>query len=244
MPETKSRGMVFGTEKIRYILSLPVGEPFQTRRLITPQPVEDQGSGYLLWKDGMFDIHTYPTDSMLLGHCPYGKPGANLHIRECWQYVDDDGQPIELFDNSTYAQTALNWRGSELGSVLYKADLDHCGQCPANVSTGLFHVTPKDYWQSPRFMPRWAARTELEVREVRVQRLLDITNADAEAEGVCLWAETMTAERFEKLHRAAGLWPLPSPRQSYLVWWDELNRRRAPSSSNPFVWALVARRNS
>lgn len=42
---------------------------------------------------------------------------------------------------------------------------------------------PRGRWRSPRFMPGWASRLTLIVADVRVQRVQDISEADAIAEG-------------------------------------------------------------
>lgn len=52
---------------------------------------------------------------------------------------------------------------------------------------------PQKQWQSPYFMPWEAARTFLEVTHVGVERLLDITNAGAKAEGFKSHAEFISS---------------------------------------------------
>lgn len=80
------------------------------------------------------------------------------------------------------------------------------------------------------YMPRWASRLTLLVTAVRVQRLQEITPNDAIAEGV-FHAGTYTTE----------------PGMSYPVatmksLWDSINGKRAPWSSNPWVWAITFKR--
>jgi hypothetical protein len=77
-------------------------------------------------------------------------------------------------------------------------------------------------------MPRWASRITLEITDVRVQRLQEISEEDAEAEGVYSWSE---------------MGPLDiCARPLFASLWDSLNGKRAPWASNPFIWALTFRR--
>ena len=84
---------------------------------------------------------------------------------------------------------------------------------------------PDEGWKPSIFMPRWASRITLEIVSVRVQRLHDITESDARAEGV------------------EGLChPTFSLRESYIVLWDMINKQKHPWKSNPFVWKIEFRR--
>jgi hypothetical protein len=81
-------------------------------------------------------------------------------------------------------------------------------------------------WKPSIYMPRWASRITLELTSVRVQRLNDLTEDDAKAEG----AEP------EEVH---GAW---SHVEGFSQLWDGINADRAPWSSNPFVWVLEFKR--
>lgn len=96
------------------------------------------------------------------------------------------------------------WRGEGPGSVKYRADGDDVGSLK---------------WRPSIFMPRWASRIDLEVTEVRVQRVQEITREDAIAEGVTT-------------HDVFGFMRL----------WDSINGKRAPWASYPWVWALTFKR--
>ena len=89
-------------------------------------------------------------------------------------------------------------------------------------------------WRSPSSMPRHHSRLTLVVTSVRVERLLDITEEDAQASVV------------DGLH--VGDWVLDGVRvtgrpwaHSFLVAWDRRHGKRAPWASNPWVWAWTLR---
>jgi len=76
------------------------------------------------------------------------------------------------------------------------------------------------------FMPRWASRITLEITGIRVERLQEITEEDAIAEGII---ETSHALPGGKL-TAYG---------EYMLLWDALNAKRGyPWESNPWVWVI------
>ena len=93
-------------------------------------------------------------------------------------------------------------------------------------------------WTRPKpsiHMPRWASRLTLIVTDVRVQRLQDISEDDARAEGVECdsdgWRDYMMPTT-----QCCG-----SARNSFATLWDSLNAERAPWSSNPWVVAVTFR---
>ncbi len=87
-------------------------------------------------------------------------------------------------------------------------------------------------------MPRWASRITLELTGVRVERLQDISEADAMAEGITefiggWWSEHAAEDRAIQ----AGA----TPQEGYRYLWEQIN---GPDSweANPWVWVLEFRR--
>jgi hypothetical protein len=127
---------------------------------------------------------------------PYGVPGDRLWVRETWMACDKRGFPV--MEHPTRENTA---------EVLYRAS--HVG----------------DGWRPSIFMPRWASRLLLEITAVRIERLQDIGEADALAEG------------FPGLEETGGAM---SARYVLHVEWDKLNAKRgSPWADNPWVWVLT-----
>lgn len=86
-------------------------------------------------------------------------------------------------------------------------------------------------WRPSIHMPRWASRITLEITEVRVQRLQEISADDAYNEGTAEWAaETV---------RNGNKWP--NIVRAYHGLWESIN---GPGSwdANPWVWAISFRR--
>ena len=106
----------------------------------------------------------------LLG-CPFGKVGDRLWVREAYQ------GPLFNFDQmETYLEDTSKFERPEFCE--YRAD---GGRTPEyyDADDNLRHG-----WKPSIHMPRWASRILLEITAVRVERLNDISQEDAKAEGV------------------------------------------------------------
>ncbi|MFN8993924.1 MAG: hypothetical protein ACK5X3_09750, partial [Pseudomonadota bacterium] len=98
-------------------------------------------------------------------------------------------------------------------------------------------------WRPAMFMPRWASRIELKVTGIRVERLQDISEADAVAEGV---ERTVTGDGWRRYcndeqQEAAGLTPCSSAIGSFQSLWESINGPGA-WGANPWVWVVEFRR--
>lgn len=133
-------------------------------------------------------------------NCPYGQPGDRLWVREAWRVIDlaDVFSPREI--------TAAH-------RIWFEADGPH--------------EPPAGRYRPGMFMPRWACRILLEVTAVRVERLQDISNSDAIAEGVNVHPD----------HRHKPRESILSPMQGYRDLWEYIN---GPDSwdANPWVWVI------
>lgn len=86
-------------------------------------------------------------------------------------------------------------------------------------------------WKSPRFMPRWASRINLEITDVRVERVQDISASDVLAEGV----EDHYPGSQDSI--GEGDWKSCLVMQ-YEELWDSINGKKYPWKSNPWVWVV------
>jgi hypothetical protein len=152
--------ILFNTDMVKAILD---GRKNVTRRVIKPQPTYEDafwklgGAG---WSDNINSFHPVPGHS-LYNRMPY-KPEDILYVRETvWQrighYLDVDGETKTVFDNEfRYPATDIE---PEVGNTY------------SWVKRPSIH------------MPKEAARIWLKVTDVRVERLRDITEEQAKAEG-------------------------------------------------------------
>ncbi len=104
-------------------------------------------------------------------------------------------------------------------------------------------VTPKGPNRPGIHMPRWASRLTLHVTNVRVQRLQEISEADARAEGI----EPREIRPVHDIDQPAETWWFgtengrASAKSAFRDLWDSLNAERAPWASNPWVVAVSFR---
>lgn len=139
-------------------------------------------------------------------------------------WFEDGPAPDYVYKLCPYGQT-----GDRLWVRETWADCD-----PIRFRADLFRGLWKDndqVWKPSIFMPRWASRITLEVLRVRVERVQDISEVDAKAEGVDLSCGPMVHSDY------------PNYKRTYHQLWDSINVKRGyPWASNPWVWVIEFRR--
>ena len=108
----------------------------------------------------------------------------------------------------------------------------------ATVPPGLF-TDRNAIWKKTLFMPRWASRITLEITDVRVERVQDISARDVESEGVDVVSRLPVfppkRETLECLLKIVAHQEIKKP-------WDSINAKRGYSwDSNPWVWVIEFR---
>lgn len=213
----KERPILFSAPMVRALLA---GTKTVTRRLVKPQPEYDGDPRWPGWK------------------WPCAAAGTMLEIREMSAASPYGGRGDRLWVKETHALRAdVDWRERPAKAAqyaLYRASYE------GELNQGLeWHRY--DRWRPSIHLPRPLARILLEVVNVRVERLHDITEADARAEGI----EAVDGEIPDEVHcaRAKRIGEMmESGRVVFSLLWDRLNGARAPWESNPWVWRVEFKR--
>lgn len=201
----KERPILFSGPMVRAILE---GRKTQTRRAIKADIFEAE-------------VEWNPTGRTQVSiNCTYGKPGERLWVRETWREAD-----------------SLLLGGSEIDPpciFAYKADNSIRGFDGQIYDTfGLNFERLK--WRPSIFMPRAASRILLEITDVRVERLQDISESDARAEGVEQWPDG----NFKAYTKTPGKFTYA--KDAFRTLWQSIN---GPESwvENPWVWVIEFKR--
>lgn len=238
--------ILFSGEMVRAILD---GRKTQTRRVVRPQPWAGplpggkyEASGPWVGHDGIWrfmrGVVSRREDD--IGRCPYGQPGDWLWVRETWGWrgsiysvgADHKDQIIEYRADRErrYISRPISRRGRD-GLPRHRT------RRPGESEQEYRHYLHRFWsaWRPSIHMPRWASRITLEITDVRVERLQDITEADIIAEGCTV----------DAVARWTGVpWSdMPTLHHAFRVGWDRLNARRGFGwDANPWVWAITFRR--
>lgn len=215
----KERPILFSGPMVRAILA---GTKTQTRRIITRRgPDFHTRAALLCLRGGVASFaDSIPDDPIPIEvRCPYGEPGARLWVREtlrkiegAWFYAADNS-PVEMFESDPRIPQMLSWAHDKEGETCVSIH-----------------------------MPRWASRLTLEITGVRVERVQDITEADAAAEGFPLPGSQRTRIRITDIDgtvtESKGLSVHMTARGGFVSLWEAINGERAPWASNPWVWVI------
>lgn len=137
--------------------------------------------------------------------CPYGSVREKLWVRE-------------------------TWTTTQYGKPVYRAD-------GRDMDGNYWDITPgdKDHevkWKPSIFMPRWASRILLEITDIRVERLQEITSDQIEREGINC-DEPFILNGAERRYAFEQLWNSINSKKPDKCW-----------DANPWVWVVEFRRLS
>ena len=149
--------------------------------------------------------------------CPLGQPGDRLWVKETfYKYYPEEGWPSP--------------------KALYKAD----GLTLAKVDS----EGKKQRWTPSIHMPRILSRITLEITDIRVERLRNMTSDDAIAEGA--YEVSRVGDGPASATWAMGVsqeWRYDSPLQAFEALWNSIYARRGFGwDVNPWVWVIIFKR--
>lgn len=209
----KERPILFSGPMVRAILA---GEKTQTRRVCKkahfPGDVwadavcPARETGWIAWEGAVQPgeaLAAFTQKQYREGFpCPYGQPGDRLWVRETFLCAGHDAQ------------------GRFVGA--YRADEEDAQKAGDAANPKCRYDTAT--WRPSIFMPRALSRITLEVVRVRVERVQDISDEDALAEGLTFTHYSPIKQGFHWL-------------------WDDINEARGYGwAVNPWVWVIEFKR--
>lgn len=183
----KERPILFQGAMVRAILA---GTKTQTRRAVKPQFASDAEPQEMCattpegWQTAGHSGRWWCAaegDDQKAVRCPYGQPGDRLWVREAF-----------IHEPADYCWEASVSIPSRPASTVYRADFPQS--------------RPGEGWKPSIHMPRKLSRITLEITAVRVERLQDISEADALAEGCVMRPARHCYEALWESINGAGSW--------------------------------------
>ncbi|NWB73951.1 hypothetical protein HX805_15945 [Pseudomonas sp. G5001] len=223
MPEIKERPILFSAPMVRAILE---GRKTVTRRALNVQALKNIGYGVQLG-----ECHELPSEGPLhpnsIGYytdfCPFGQPGDRLWVRE------------------TFGLQVRQYGGGAGEHIVYRATNPDAIYCKS--------AEGQEYpvkWKPSIHMPRHSSRILLEITDVRVERLQDISEEQAVAEGL-IWQGQENGKTFYS--HAERKYPPGAHQQFGISGVDAVSAFRNLWNSvggdwdaNPWVWVVEFKR--
>ena len=238
--------ILFTDEMVRAILA---GRKTQTRRPVKPQP-KDPPEGWYADAYNHSDRWCFwgPRGTKDSGRCtlpqfkcPFGKVGDRLWVREtfCLEHQVESDQPPPFTDGRPirweFAGMESDPEGADMWVQPHYRATDPTPELAYEDSDG----EPTVRWKPSLHMPRWASRITLEITEIRVERVQEITEEEAKAEGVLPCPHPISKDdECLDCYLDAGEYSC-----SFLNLWDQLYAKKGLGvDANPWVWVIGFRR--
>lgn len=208
----KEHPILFSAPMVRAILD---GRKTVTRRVVKPQPVAGVRYPSVVATprhNGLEDGHGRELRSR------FGMPGDRLWVRETWA-----PQPGKEY---TLTQPVYEG-GKDPDKLCYRADEQPLSAGEDALCYGV------SVWRPSIHMPRWASRLQLDVVSVRLERLQEITEGDAFAEGVEANPYVMADGTVDDMMSISAI-------ANFAELWESINGKRPGCAwfDNPWVWRV------
>lgn len=206
----RERPILFSAPMVQAILD---GRKTQTRRIGKTQCAE--------WTELAveYSLHAKKGKVAVATHLAYPNGSARHGICECPYGIPGD----RLWVRETFGHFERNENFAPGCEVFYRAD----GESLA--------VEP---WRPSIHMPRWASRITLGITSIRAERVMDISEADAIAEG----CRPFFDKRQPYIDNNLTFDPIAGPQKAFEYLWDSIYTKRHDGkyvwAANPWVWVV------
>jgi len=223
----KEHPILFSTPMVQAILE---GRKTQTRRIMKPQPVLHN------------DVIKLPIG--LEAHSAELKAWKKKGYTHIGNKAPMEGylfRPIkkEVGDQLWVRETWCEWEfGKKYG---YKADgfIERYGAWERDMTNSFHDVERVEKWKPSLFMPREASRIQLELSDIRAERIQDISEEDALAEGVAF--KDYPGGRYYQTYGEDEIFDEASARDSFEMLWASINNYDT-WEFNYWVWVYEFKR--
>ncbi len=218
--EVKETGIIMSGNHPRLILD---GLKSMTRRTYGLEEINEHPDHwkYVSTNNGLY-VFMHDDGTWVSIKCPYGQVGDLLRVKETWAICSFSANFAET------SQLQIAYRAGRTVANPHPDGMTHSLEWrTVDYETWQKYACQKYYsWQPSLFMPKAFARIWRPITAVRAERLQEITNEDAKAEGVtpmscCLPGAYHYITPFKEL-------------------WDSLNAKRGYGwDFNPWVWPIT-----
>lgn len=198
----KERPILFSTPMVQAIVS---GNKTQTRRIVKKIPDGFKFEGMCTEMDYSGISGHFEGSHTLLIPCPFGYIGDILWVRETWTLLEE--KDCEGMKTRNYYKSDHHNSNDEWFKENYK-------------------------WHPAIFMPKAVCRIKLKIKNIRIERLNEISQEDAQDEGI-----KINQEGFHCMNYHTKKMQMFTPEESFETLWREINGFNS-WKENPYVWVI------